>query len=347
MSTPDSPPPAKRQRTESESDPSVSVNSPTRSKIWMPYGDIILQAESTQFRVNRDILAKSSSVFRDMFSLPQPPGGETVEGCLIVELSDSSKDVELLLTALYDPYHHKTKQPFDVVACMLRLGRKYDIASLKLDASSRIHRGFPSTLAAFDKSYSFAKPTARYGAIEPVPGFLVDLLKLAYENGLYTSIPPLALLCLAKHNLETLFSGVKRDDGSRIILPDDIKLTLALALERIQLFQMKNLDWLTHNEIIPNRSCVDSDCSLVRDVMYMSNIEYDRYHDDDSSEARLDVTHLIHPYLEVKGGRWHDVLCACCEKAAKAEYNASRIKAWEKLPTFFGLPDWKDLTDTY
>ncbi|KAJ7465228.1 hypothetical protein FB451DRAFT_1262977 [Mycena latifolia] len=59
----------------------------------MLYGDIILQAESTQFRVNRDILALHSS----------PPNEETVEGCPIVEMSDSAKDVELLLTALYNP----------------------------------------------------------------------------------------------------------------------------------------------------------------------------------------------------------------------------------------------------
>ena len=70
----------------------------------MPYGDIILQAESTQFRVNRDILAKHSSVFQDLFLIPQPPNEGTVEGCPIVQLSDSAIDLQLLLTAFYDPY---------------------------------------------------------------------------------------------------------------------------------------------------------------------------------------------------------------------------------------------------
>lgn len=88
---------AKRQRTEDVHP------TPTRSKIWMPYGDIILQAESTQFRVNRDVLAKQSSVFSDMFSVPQPPNEPTVEGCPVVHVSDTAKDWEMLLEVLYEP----------------------------------------------------------------------------------------------------------------------------------------------------------------------------------------------------------------------------------------------------
>jgi hypothetical protein len=86
-------PSAKRQRT------ALTV----RSAIWMPYGDIILQAESTQFRVNRDILAHQSTVSGDMFSVPQPPNEPTVEGCPIVYVSDTAKDCELLSGVLYDP----------------------------------------------------------------------------------------------------------------------------------------------------------------------------------------------------------------------------------------------------
>jgi hypothetical protein len=69
----------------------------------MPYGDIILQAESTQFRINRDVLARHSSVFADMFSIPLPSDEPTVEGCPIVRVSDTAKDWELLLDVLYDP----------------------------------------------------------------------------------------------------------------------------------------------------------------------------------------------------------------------------------------------------
>ncbi|KAJ7634515.1 hypothetical protein FB45DRAFT_1002125 [Roridomyces roridus] len=97
----DSPPSAKRQRTE---EPTAHEITPIRSKIWMPFGDLVLQVESTQFRVNRDILARHSPVFAGMLSVPQPPDEPTLEGCPIVILSgDSAKDWELLLEALYEP----------------------------------------------------------------------------------------------------------------------------------------------------------------------------------------------------------------------------------------------------
>jgi hypothetical protein len=40
---------------------------PRRSEIWMPYGDIILEVESTQFRVNRDILEELHRFFTTCF----------------------------------------------------------------------------------------------------------------------------------------------------------------------------------------------------------------------------------------------------------------------------------------
>jgi hypothetical protein len=41
-----------------------------------------------------------------------------------------------------------------------------------------------------------------------------------------------------------LFEGIDREDGSRAVLPDATKVTLALALESIQFFQRNNIEWL-------------------------------------------------------------------------------------------------------
>lgn len=96
----DTTPSAKRQRT----DETINEATPVRSHIWMPFGDIILQVQSTQFRVSRDVLANQSPVFADMFSVPQPPDEPQVDGCPIVILSgDSAKDWGLLLKILYEP----------------------------------------------------------------------------------------------------------------------------------------------------------------------------------------------------------------------------------------------------
>ncbi|KAJ7069306.1 hypothetical protein C8F01DRAFT_966474, partial [Mycena amicta] len=88
-------PPAKRKRGDSTSESEI-----TRSAFWMPHGDIILHAESTQFRVNKDVLARHSPVFEGMFSLTLPHDEPTNEGCAVVRVMDSAKDWELLLQSL-------------------------------------------------------------------------------------------------------------------------------------------------------------------------------------------------------------------------------------------------------
>lgn len=73
-----------------------------RSSIWYDDGNIVLQAERTQWKVYKGVLAQSSSIFRDMLSFPQPPSddAELVEGCPVVQLSDSAEEVEFVLRAI-------------------------------------------------------------------------------------------------------------------------------------------------------------------------------------------------------------------------------------------------------
>lgn len=75
----------------------------TRSDIWFQDGNIIIQAEQRQFKIHRGVLIAQSSVFGDMFSLPQPLSGEqeAVEGCPVVRVSDSAIDIDIALRALF------------------------------------------------------------------------------------------------------------------------------------------------------------------------------------------------------------------------------------------------------
>lgn len=92
--------PDKRKRTSS---PSIDENSViVRSTVWYDDGSVVLQAECTQFRVHRTLLCQNSTIFTDMFSIPQPSQEESlVEGCPLVRLSDSAEEVETILRALY------------------------------------------------------------------------------------------------------------------------------------------------------------------------------------------------------------------------------------------------------
>lgn len=90
-------PPVKRQRTEEQL---------TRSEIWHADGSVVLQAETIQFRVHWSVLSLHSSFFRDLRDRPQAPGHPSTEGCPLIELNDSSRDLQHLLNALYDPSVH-------------------------------------------------------------------------------------------------------------------------------------------------------------------------------------------------------------------------------------------------
>ncbi len=73
------------------------------SSVWFEDGNIIVQAESAQFRVYRGILAMNSSVLRGMFELAQPDESDMQDGCPVVHFYDSAQDVRHFLCALHFP----------------------------------------------------------------------------------------------------------------------------------------------------------------------------------------------------------------------------------------------------
>lgn len=76
----------------------------TRSSIWLSDGNIVLQAENTQFKVHQGYLARLSIIFSDVFSVPQPADGSQplVEGCVVLLLQDSAQDLSVALSEIYD-----------------------------------------------------------------------------------------------------------------------------------------------------------------------------------------------------------------------------------------------------
>jgi hypothetical protein len=91
---------SKRKRIDSNSNNEAT---PFKSKhVYIDDGNVILQAGLAQFRVHRSMLSAQSTVFADIFSLPQPQNEMMVDGCPLVQLSDPAEDVEYLLRAIYD-----------------------------------------------------------------------------------------------------------------------------------------------------------------------------------------------------------------------------------------------------
>lgn len=129
--------------------------------------------------------------------------------------------------------------------------------------------------------------------------------------------------------------GVQRGDGSGVAFSSAIKLTLALALEGILFFQRSSLGSLKNDAVIPHKSCQTQKAC----IRSRNNIIHKATWSD--VENRHEIFYVIGRWCE----GWSGKLCEACETAAREYTDASRQKGWELLPTFFGLPKWKDLKD--
>jgi len=202
--------------------------------LWHTDGNVVLRtAEGTLFRLHHSILSIHSVVFRDMFSLGiQAPDAETIEGCPVVDMSDSVYDLTHFLLPLYaggnSPHLDSASVlPFRVVSAMLRLGMKYEVAHLSRRALELFEEAYPSTLEAYDalpkgRSTSFH---LRRG-LNPIRTFL-----LARSFNLDT-ILPCALYECCQFSLSSLIHGYCGTDGVREKLStEDLELCLACARE--------------------------------------------------------------------------------------------------------------------
>jgi len=95
---PDGPPNVKRPRPNETRD----------EDFYFEDGSVILSArdadgDRVNFRVHKSVLAKQSSVFKDMFSIPSPAEVDTYDGLPLVHLHDEAKELKEFLRVMYDP----------------------------------------------------------------------------------------------------------------------------------------------------------------------------------------------------------------------------------------------------
>lgn len=93
--------------------------------------DLILRSsDGTDFRVRRGVLAEASSIFEDMFTLPQPIpdknaiNGDDISQDPIVFLSEPSRTLDYLLRFCY-PIPNPTLPTIDDVFSVLEAAHKY------------------------------------------------------------------------------------------------------------------------------------------------------------------------------------------------------------------------------
>ena len=120
-----------------------------------PDADIILRASGgKEFHAHKLVLSLASPVFRDMFSIPQPP--DTSSQTPIIDVDDPPETLELFLQIIY-PIRNPPTNGAETLASLLRLADKYD-AKVALDA----HKDYlPSICVGIPPIYMYAIFSAR------------------------------------------------------------------------------------------------------------------------------------------------------------------------------------------
>lgn len=96
--------PSSEAENEANSSYSPFIRTPHPS-LWHDDGNVILRAQATLFRLHRSILSLHSEVFGDMFKVCSPAAGETIEGCPVVEVQDTARDLTHFLLPLYSGWN--------------------------------------------------------------------------------------------------------------------------------------------------------------------------------------------------------------------------------------------------
>ncbi|KAJ7668678.1 hypothetical protein DFH06DRAFT_1321912 [Mycena polygramma] len=206
-------PPAKRKRVESL----AIIRSP---ELWFDDGSVVLQAQNTQFRVHWGVLSNQSTVFRDMRGLPQPPDQDSVEGCPVIELSDSADDVEYLLDTLYHP-------PTVFEGCPVVRYNRCPTAGVFQPTKREQY------IKAQKERWSFGFSCV-YN-IFPHRGILFDTLTLARENKLLSVLSCAYYRVVAEHSQEEILNGLPGEDGTLITLsPEDQQICILARPKLIQ-----------------------------------------------------------------------------------------------------------------
>ncbi|KAH9174332.1 hypothetical protein EDB89DRAFT_2067639 [Lactarius sanguifluus] len=123
--------------------PAVSL--PLPEYLDLSEADIIVRTpDLTTFRSHKAVLASSSSVLRNMLSLPQPPNSEMIDGLPVVDISEDAVLVRSLITILY---HIPSDLPasYDRILVLLAAAQKYDMVTVQSYIRAEIACRLPPT----------------------------------------------------------------------------------------------------------------------------------------------------------------------------------------------------------
>ncbi|KAF8798311.1 hypothetical protein BYT27DRAFT_7177806 [Phlegmacium glaucopus] len=311
--------------------------------LYLIDGNIVLVAPRSAggfvaFRVHRSILAKVSSVFESMFSLPMGEHVEEYDGVPAVYMSDCAEQLENLLMMMY----HEVFLPFkpldprtpNSVKPILLLANKYAMDRIRERIVDHIEQDWPLTLQLWDKlefQIDWARQLSRSDADIyqlylddhlPEP---VSAIRLARECDI-PSILPAAFYHLSRLSISHAGNGLRdADDGRRTAEWDLLSAQDLLCLIRGQ----RRLAWVAQEmpTQLPGRQC---DCAALDCLKVFKEVQ-------DACEGSSDVLQVIRSYMERGSYGPGSKICLTCCYLIRYNLAQFRQEIWTSLPSFFCL----------
>jgi len=300
-------------------------------------GNIILIAGGVKFRVYSGMLARRSSVFTDMFGLPQPTNGresspspnkrsfqQMLDGVPAITLMDDPNDLTHLLDLVLpvaSPYKPFESPSFDSLSATLILSTKYCFDDLREWAMACILHRFPHTLekvAAHPNLSAYKDPI--------IAARLVFLARRA-------DIPQLLPMAFYALAASTWDGGVSQYEEALRFLDHRDNARLGTGLRKMQDEVLKRA------AVMPENGMMGSDChettanGSVCLIGRPSNIWGDMV-----ERLQSLVRDPIREYgvrLASKGQYYN--LCPSCDAAVVSGSELARKELFEMLPTLFQL----------
>ncbi|OCH87256.1 hypothetical protein OBBRIDRAFT_697033, partial [Obba rivulosa] len=189
---------------------------------WYTDSGIILIAEGVACCVYQGLLSCHSTVFRELFIFPQPSYAETMDGCHMVYLSNSSRDLTDVLRALFGSdlyYSWPGEHPaFSVLAALVRLKHKYEMKALRDQALNDLKAIF--TLQACPNTAPF----------EMTQQDAITVIALAHLTNTHSRLPMAFYVC-CQLDLDCIVNGSEVDGCREHLSTDDMIKCLGAKLE--------------------------------------------------------------------------------------------------------------------
>ncbi|KAH8103339.1 hypothetical protein BXZ70DRAFT_720838 [Cristinia sonorae] len=125
--------------------------------LWFEDGNIIIVAGQFGFRVYRGLPALRSPVFKDLFSLPQSEGAETMDGCAVVRLHDHPFKIAMFLQFVQDgcrvwdtEARFAGEEFWHLMGPILSMSHKYQCEILLEEGKTRLFKFLPGDIQSWD-----------------------------------------------------------------------------------------------------------------------------------------------------------------------------------------------------